>query len=103
MEELKTTQDQPLTTKVAKNAVGTFALIIGITGLVLSFIPIINLFAILLDITAIILGAIGSGKAKKIGKGKAGSLIGLIFGIVGVVVTFLVLFMFSSQLKYGHF
>ncbi len=72
-----------------KNGLAQGALIIGIIALVLSFIPILNMFSIPLGITGIILGAIGMGKAKKdpdLAHTKKKGMIGLILSVVAIVV-----------------
>ena len=85
MEEMNTTT-QPVAAPSGSNGMATTSLILGIIGFVLSFIPVINVFGILLDITAVILGAIGMGKAKKVGKGKGGAMVGLILGALGIII-----------------
>ena len=83
MEEMNTTTQA---TPTGSNGMATTSLILGIVGFVLSFIPVINVFGILLDITAVILGAVGMGKAKKVGKGKGGAMVGLILGALGIII-----------------
>lgn len=59
------------------------AMVLGIIGIVLSFIPIINNIAFVLGILALIFGIIGI--ARKVGKGKA--IAGLVLGILSIIIT----------------
>jgi len=66
------------------NGLAVAGMVLGIIGLVLCWIPIVGG---LCAIVGIILGALGMGRAKKIGgKGKGLALAGLVCGIVGVVL-----------------
>lgn len=65
------------------NGLATVSLVLGIIGVVLSFIPIINNGAFVLGVIAVIFGIIGL--VKKGGKGKA--IAGLILGILAIVIT----------------
>lgn len=59
-------------------------MVLGIIGLVLSFIPFVGWLCALVGI---ILGALGISKAKKIGgKGKGMAIAGLVCGIVGLAI-----------------
>lgn len=58
------------------------ALVLGIVGLILSFVPCLGMYAIPLTILAIIFGVIGMKKEK--GKGMA--IAGLVCGIVGSLI-----------------
>lgn len=66
-----------------KSGLATASMVLGIIGIVLSFIPIINNVAFVLGILAIIFGIIPL--VKKAGKGKA--IAGLVLGILAVVIT----------------
>ena len=65
------------------SGLATASMVLGIIGIVMSFIPIINNIAFFLGIIAVIFGAICL--FKKTGKGKA--IAGLILGILAVVIT----------------
>lgn len=69
--------------KVKKSGLATASLVLGIIGVVLSFIPIINNIAFVLGILAFVFGLITL--IKKIGKGK--SIAGLILGILAIIIT----------------
>ena len=68
-----------------KNSSGlaTAGMVLGIIGVVLSFIPIINNIAFFIGILALIFGIIGI--VKKAGKGKA--IAGIVLGILSIVIT----------------
>lgn len=66
-----------------KSGLSTAGMVLGIVGIVLSFIPIINNIAFFLGILAVIFGIIGL--VKKAGKGKA--IAGLVLGILAIVIT----------------
>jgi hypothetical protein len=85
MEEMNTTTPAA-TPPAGSNGLATTSLILGIIGFILSFIPIVNWVGIFLDLAAVILGAIGMGKAKKVGKGKGGAMVGLILGALGIII-----------------
>ncbi|MGH3664746.1 MAG: DUF4190 domain-containing protein [Egibacteraceae bacterium] len=73
------------------NGAAITALVCGIIALLLSWIPAINLLAILLGIVALIAAFIGFGKAKEPGVGGRGmAIVGLILGLVSVIVAILV-------------
>ncbi len=66
-----------------KSGLSTAALVLGIIGICLSFIPIINYCAFILGVLALVFGIIGA--ARGAGRGKA--VAGLILGILSVVIT----------------
>ena len=69
--------------KERKSDFATAALVLGISGICLSFIPILNNAAFFLGILAVIFAFVSF--AKKASKGKA--IAGLILGILSVVIT----------------
>lgn len=67
----------------AKKGLGTWALVLGIIGTVLAFIPRVSGFGIFLGVLALIFGIIGL--ARKGGRSLAGTILGgtaLLFGII---------------------
>lgn len=69
--------------KVKKSGLANASLVLGIIGVVLSFIPIINNIAFVLGILAFVFGLITL--IKRISKGK--SIAGLVLGILAVIIT----------------
>lgn len=66
-----------------KSGIATAGLVLGIIGIVLSFIPIINNLAFVLGILALIFGIVSI--LKKTSKGK--SITSIILGILAIVIT----------------
>lgn len=69
--------------EVKKSGLATTSLVLGIIGIVLSFIPIINNIAFILGVLAIIFGIIPL--IKKASKGKA--IAGIILAVLTIVIT----------------
>jgi hypothetical protein len=71
-----------------KNGLGTAALVLGIVGLLLAFIPVIGLIGGLLGIVGVIVGFIGRGKVKR-GEATNGgvAMTGVILSILAILVT----------------
>lgn len=68
---------------------GVAALILGIFALIMSFltwVPYCAWFCFGLGAAAIVLAAVGMGKAKKAGKSAGTAVAGLVLGIVGVAI-----------------
>ena len=59
------------------------ALVLGIVGLVMSFIPCAGMYALLLTIPGIVFGVLGIKKAKTTNMGKGQSIAGLVCSIIG--------------------
>lgn len=79
-----------------KSGLITAGLVIGIIGLVLSAVPIINNFAAILGVLAIIFGTVGIvGAKKRDGAGRGMSIAVLIIGLVCVGIVL------ASQAMYG--
>jgi hypothetical protein len=65
------------------NGLAVAAMVLGIISVVLCFLWFIGP---VLAILAIIFGALGLSKAKKIGRGRGAALAGLILGVIGIVL-----------------
>ena len=66
---------------------GIAALVLGIVGLVISFIPCLGTYGIFLTVPGIVFGAIGIAKAaKKNGEGKGLAIAGLVCSIIGSAI-----------------
>ncbi|MCI1901497.1 MAG: DUF5067 domain-containing protein [Bifidobacteriaceae bacterium] len=79
-------------------ASGIAALVLGIIGAILSFIPIINNFAIVVAIIGLIFGIIGIVATKKTGKkkGRGIAIAATILSVVALVISFSMQAAFSS-------
>lgn len=80
--------------EVKKSGLSTASLVLGIIGICLSFIPIINNVAFVLGILSIIFGIVTL--VKKTGKGK--SIAGLVLGIFAIIITLAMQNAFSSAI-----
>ena len=66
---------------------GIASLVLGIVGLVFSFIPCLGTYGIFLTVPGVVLGAIAISKAKKNGgQGKGVAVAGLVCAIIGSVI-----------------
>jgi hypothetical protein len=83
------------------NGFGVTALVLGIIGLILGVIPVINIFTGLpLGILAIIFGIVALVKAKsRGGKGKGTGMTGLILGVLALIASVTVYFVLYSAVK----
>lgn len=69
------------------NGIGTAAGVLGIVGAVLMFIPIIDYLAIILGVLAVIFGAVGINRSKRLGgAGKGMAITGLVLGLISIAI-----------------
>jgi hypothetical protein len=69
------------------NGVGVASGVLGIVGLVLSFIPVLDFIGVVLAILAVILGAVGIQRANAAdGAGKGMAVTGLVCGLVALAI-----------------
>lgn len=74
------------------NGVAIAALVCGILALVLSWIPVINLLAVVLGIAAIVTGVMGIRRARLPGRGQMGLAVGgLVTGVIALLLSLLIL------------
>jgi drug/metabolite transporter (DMT)-like permease len=86
----------------AGNGLAVAGGVIGIVALVLSFIPFIDFFAVILGVLAIIFGAIGNSRARRLGGASRGMAItGIVCGIIAVAVS--ILFIVAVYSAVYHF
>lgn len=72
------------------NGLATAGFVLGLLGLLGSWIPVLNIFGILLCFLGVILAAIGLAKSKKVGAGKGLAIAGVVLGALGVLVAIIV-------------
>lgn len=77
-------------TATGRNWLATAGFVLGLLGLLGSWIPLLNILAILLGILGAILAAIGLGKSKKAGSGRGLALAGLILGVLAVIIAIVI-------------
>jgi hypothetical protein len=76
----------PIPPSTPGNGLGIASLIIGLTGFILCFIPVINVIGLILAIVALILGIAGMIMAKKKGGSPALPLLGILLGAFSIIV-----------------
>ncbi len=78
---------QPVYQAQPSNGMGVTALVLGIVGLVFSFIPVIGVIAWPLVILGVIFGGVGISKAGQVpGMPKGTAIAGLTCSLVGLVI-----------------
>ena len=87
--ETKDTHVHVNTVAERSNGMATAALVIGVIGLILAFIPIIGMISWILSPLAIIFGAVGLNAVNKTGVGKGGAITGIVTGIIGLLICLL--------------
>lgn len=83
-------QVQPVYVKAPSNGLATAALVLGIIGAVLSFIPLIGGFGAFIGGIGIALAIAGFFVARKRGVGKGKSIAGFILGLASIIIFFAV-------------
>ena len=76
---------------------GVAALVLGIIAAILSFVPCVNIFAILPGLLSIIFGGVGMSQAKKAGTPSGLPTAGLILGILSIVISITVYFVVAAN------
>lgn len=80
----------PLPPLPPRNGLGTSALVLGIVGLALSWIPVVGYLAFVLGIVATVLGFAGLSRVKKGAADNRGSAIaGAVLGLLTIVASIL--------------
>lgn len=72
------------------NGLATAGFVLGLLGLLGSWIPLLNILGIILGVLGVILAGIGLAKSKKAGAGKGLAIAGLILGALAVVIAIIV-------------
>lgn len=72
------------------NGLATAGFVLGLLGLLASWIPVLNIVGLILGVLGAILAAVGLAKSKKVGTGKGLALSGLILGVLAVVIAIVV-------------
>lgn len=85
------------TPRQQSNGVAIAALVCGILALLLSWIPVVNVLALVLGIVAVISGVVGIRRANRPGVGQKGLAIGgLVTGALGALLSAAILLAFAS-------
>jgi hypothetical protein len=81
---------QPVFVKAPSNGLATAALVLGIIGTVLSFIPLIGGFGAFIGGVGLALAIAGFLVARKRGVGQGKSIAGLVLGLASIIIFFVV-------------
>ncbi len=74
----------------SSNGLAVTGFVLGLLGLLLCWIPVLNFFGILLGILGAVFGTIGLVSSKKTGTGKGLAIAGLVMGVLAVVLAILI-------------
>lgn len=80
----------------AGNGLATAGFVLGLLGLLGSFIPVLNVGGMVLGVIGAILAAVGLTRAKRTGSGKGLALSGLVLGVLALVVGIVVNVAFAN-------
>ena len=83
-------QVQPVFVKAPSNGLATAALVLGVVGTVLSFIPLIGGFGAFIGGVGIALAIAGFFVARNRGVGKGKSIAGFVLGVASIIIFFVV-------------
>ena len=72
------------------NGLATAGFVLGLLGLLASWIPVLNIVGLILGVLGAILAAVGLAKSKKVGTGKGLALTGLILGVLAVIIAIVI-------------
>ncbi|UFN43363.1 DUF4190 domain-containing protein [Nocardioides okcheonensis] len=89
-------QMPPVQQPKGSNGLATAGFVLGLLGLLGSWIPVLNILGILLGVIGVILAAVGLAKSKKANAGKGLAIAGIILGVLAVVFAVLVNAVFVS-------
>lgn len=88
-------QQPPAPTR-GSNGLATAGFVLGLLGLLGSWIPFLNILGIILGVLGIILGGVGLAQSKKAGAGKGLAIAGIVLGALAVIFAILVNALFVS-------
>lgn len=83
----------------ASNGLATAGFVLGLLGLLGSFIPVLNIGAIVIGVVGAVLAAVGLAKAKKSGAGKGLAMSGLILGLLALIIGIVVNVAFANAVN----
>ena len=72
------------------NGLATAGFVLGLLGLLGSWIPVISIVGILLGVIGVVLAGVGLARSKEVGVGKGLAIAGLILGALAVVIAIIV-------------
>jgi hypothetical protein len=78
------------------NGLAVAGFVLGLLGLLSSWIPLLNILGIILGVIGVVLAGVGLAKSKKVNAGKGLAIAGIILGALGVVIAVLINAVFVS-------
>lgn len=78
------------------NGLATAGFVLGLLGLLASWIPVLNVVGMILGVIGAVLAAVGLAKVKTTGAGKGLAISGLILGVLAVIVAIIINVAFVS-------
>lgn len=88
-------QQEPVLVK-GSNGLATAGFVLGLLGLLTSWIPLLNIVGIILGILGVILAGVGLAKSKKVNAGKGLAIAGIVLGALAVIFAVLINAVFVS-------
>lgn len=84
-----TGQHEPVPPK-GSNGLATAGFVLGLLGLLTSWIPVLNILGIILAVIGVVLAAVGLAKSKRVNAGKGLAVAGLVLGVLAVIIAVLI-------------
>jgi hypothetical protein len=72
------------------NGLATAGFVLGLLGLLASWIPVLNIVGLILGVLGAVLAAVGLAKSKRIGVGKGLAITGLVLGVLAVIIAIII-------------
>lgn len=91
----QTDQNAPVPGK-GSNGLATAGFVLGLLGLLSSWIPFLNIVGIILGVIGVVLASVGLAKSKKVNAGKGLAIAGIVLGVLAVIFAVLVNAVFVS-------
>jgi hypothetical protein len=78
------------------NGLATAGFVLGLLGLLSSWIPFLNIVGIILGVVGVVLAAVGLARSKKVNAGRGLAIAGLVLGVLAVIIAVLINAVFVS-------
>jgi hypothetical protein len=91
-----TGQHTPVPSAKGSNGLATAGFVLGLLGLLSSWIPVLNIVGIVLGVIGVVLAAVGLAKSKKVNAGRGLAIAGLVLGVLAVIIAVLINAVFVS-------
>ncbi|MFC6154791.1 DUF4190 domain-containing protein [Nocardioides yefusunii] len=81
------------------NGLATAGFVLSLLGILMSWIPLLNIFGVMLAVLGLILAGVGLAKSKKVNAGKGLAIAGLVLGVLTIVITIAINTVFVTALE----